>query len=169
MKSRSQQRPTKKPWYKYWWSWVLIVIILLFLIGVFGGNDDANNKKPYTITSSQKTKLQKKFTNYTDKWDSIFEKAEVRKNKIVITFDDDDVEAPVADAGLEAVLENSYSKANKIQKQCNTRLPYEFKDKSSGTFAKSSHSGKGWFKELSNGEFNDKMKFNFKTGDAEEE
>ena len=146
-------------------KWKLIVVSLLAILLLAGCSDD-DDDETFTASQSQQTNLTNKLNQYTQREDASFNHFEVRKDKIIITYDDADVEAPVQDAGLESVLETSYKDAQKYQKECKTKLPYEFKDKSSGTIAKSSYSGNGWFKELSNGANNDTMKFNFDTGET---
>ena len=146
----------------------------LFIAGLFAlflladCSDRSSQQKQYMATSSQQTKLKNELNQYTKKEDASFNRFEVKKDKIIITYSDADVESPVTNAGFESVLENSYEDAQKYQKKCDTQLPYEFKDKSSGVIAKSSYSGKGWYKQLSDGS-HQKIKLDFKTGDAEEE
>ena len=147
---------------------IRLIVVGLFALFLLAACSDSSSQEEYTVSRSQQIKLQKKYDKFTANWNALFEKAEVKRDKIIITFDDDDVEAPVADAGLESILENSFKKANAIQSNCHTKLPYEFKDKSSGVISKSSYSGQGWYKQLSDGS-HDKIKLNFKTGDTEEE
>lgn len=146
---------------------VLVGLIILIIALIQLPSEDNSNKSSYSISSSQQEKLTNKLKPYMQKEDASFNKAKVTKDKIIIYFDDDDVEAPVTDNGLKSVLETSYQDAQKYQKQCGTKLPYEFKDKSSGTIAKCSNGGNGWFKELSNGVNNEKTKLNFKSGETE--
>lgn len=146
---------------------IRLIIAGLFALFLLVGCSDGSSQQ-YTVTSSQRTKLKNELNQYTQKEDASFNHFEVKKDKIIISYSDADVESPVTNAGLESVLETSYEAAQKSQKKCGTKLPYEFKDKSSGTIAKSSYLGEGWYKQLSDGS-HQKIKFNFKTGDAEEE
>ncbi|MDO5009150.1 MAG: hypothetical protein Q4E15_09655 [Lactobacillus johnsonii] len=93
-----------------------------------------------------------------------FKKVEVKGNTLTVYIADDYVET-VNDYGLESYLEDTYKQVNKYQKKNNTKLSIVFKDKASGTFAKSSYSGKGWFK--STDTTGEKYNFNFKTGEVD--
>jgi hypothetical protein len=112
--------------------------------------------------SANKAELLTDLNNYAQTSEKAdFSKVEVKGNRLIVHIDDGYVET-VNEYGLESYLQNTYKQVNKYQKKNNTNLAIDFKDKASGTFAKSSHSGKGWYKS-SDGKSN----FNFKTGEVE--
>lgn len=114
---------------------------------------------------ASKSNLVTELNNYAQTNENAdFKKADLKGNNLIVYIEDDYVEA-VNDYGLESYLEDTYKQINKYQKKNNTKLLVVFKDKASGTFAKSSYAGKGWFK--STDTTNEKYNFNFKTGDVD--
>lgn len=135
-----------------------IAFILVFLSTfIFYNSTSASaNNRPDLINN---------LNNYAQQNENAdFERAELKGNNLVIYIADDYVE-PVNDFGLESYLHDTYNQINKFQKKNHTKFSIEFNDKESGKIAKSSYSGKGWFK--SNDSSNTKYDFNYKTGDVD--
>lgn len=120
---------------------------------------------PLTVSANKNSDLINDLNNYaTNDENSDFDKVQIKGKDLIVYISDDYVET-VDDYGLESYLQDTYKQVNKFQKKNNTKLSVVFRDKASGVFAKSSHSGKGWYKSL--GSDGDKNDFNFKTGEAE--
>lgn len=120
---------------------------------------------PLTVSANKNSDLINDLNNYAiNDENSDFDKVQIKGKDLIVYISDDYVET-VDDYGLESYLQDTYKQVNKFQKKNNTKLSVVFRDKASGVFAKSSHSGKGWYKSL--GSDGDKNDFNFKTGEAE--
>lgn len=120
---------------------------------------------PLTVSANKNSDLINDLNNYaTNDENSDFDKVQIKGKDLIVYISDDYVET-VDDYGLESYLQDTYKQVNKFQKKNNTKLSVVFRDKASGVFAKSSHSGKGWYKSL--GSDGDKNDFNFKTGEVE--
>ena len=120
---------------------------------------------PLTVSANKNSDLINDLNNYaTNDENSDFDKVQIKGKDLIVYISDDYVET-VDDYGLESYLQDTYKQVNKFQKKNNTKLSVVFRDKASGVFEKSSHSGKGWYKSL--GSDGDKNDFNFKTGEVE--
>lgn len=110
---------TKKPWYKRWWVWVLIVIAAIFVIGAIAGggdddgDDDSTASKPRTH-KVQKKKAPAKKKEDTDENDASSESSKPAKPKVpteyknaLATAEEYNEDQPMSKAGLLDQLTSS--------------------------------------------------------------
>lgn len=129
------------------------LMLAVLLLGLVSFSSTASASKSGLVKSLNKFAQSDEDANFT--------MAEIKGKKLVIHIDDEYVEK-VNENGLQSYLQDTYKQVHKYQKKNGTKLSIVFKDKASGTLAKSSSSGKGWYKHAT-----DKEKFNFKTGQVE--
>ena len=79
MKDKSTKSNVKKPIFKKWWFWVIIVVILAAIFGNSGTNDSVKDETKDTISSTEQ-QTEEKQDNSTSKDDISFVVSNVRND-----------------------------------------------------------------------------------------
>lgn len=79
MKNKATKSNVKKPIFKKWWFWVIIVVILSAIFGNSGTNDSVKNETKGAISSTEQ-QTEEKQDNITSKDDISFVVSNVRND-----------------------------------------------------------------------------------------